>query len=268
MSGGLLLVGCGKMGAALLAGWIERGIGAPYTIVEPHAAAAGAFTKRLDVAHVAHARDLPAGLAPDAVVIAVKPQVTDEVLPPYARFTRALFLSIAAGRTIGYFERMFGEPAAIVRGMPNTPAQIARGITVMCANAHVNAAQRHLADRLMAAVGEVGWVADENLIDAVTGVSGSGPAYAFLLVECMAAAGMAQGLPAPLAMQLARATVSGAGELMHRTDTEASKLREAVTSPNGTTAAALKVLMAEDGLKPLMERAIAAATRRSKELAG
>lgn len=268
MSGGLLLVGCGKMGAALLAGWIERGMGAPYTIVEPNAESVRAFTKRLDVLHVRHAHDLPVHVVPDAVVIAVKPQVTDEVVPPYGRFSRTLFLSIAAGRTIKYFERILGAQAAIVRGMPNTPAQVGRGITVMCANRHANTAHRHLADRLMAAVGEVGWVDDENLIDAVTAVSGSGPAYAFLLAECMAEAGVAQGLPAGLAMKLARATVAGAGELMHHSELPAGKLREAVTSPNGTTAAALQVLMAEDGLKPLMERAIAAATRRSKELAG
>jgi pyrroline-5-carboxylate reductase len=268
MSGGLLLVGCGKMGAALLAGWIERGIGAPYAIVEPNADAVSAFAKRLDVFHVARADDLPSDLVPDAILIAVKPQLADAALPPYARFDQSLYLSIAAGRTIQYFERLFGARAAIVRAMPNTPAQVGRGITVLCANAHVNAVQRHLADRLMAAVGEVGWVEDEGLIDAVTGVSGSGPAYAFLLVECMAAAGAAQGLPPDLAMQLARATVAGAGELMRRADTPAGKLREAVTSPNGTTAAALKVLMAEDGLKPLMERAIAAATLRSRELAG
>jgi pyrroline-5-carboxylate reductase len=152
--------------------------------------------------------------------------------------------------------------------MPNTPAQIGRGISVACANRNIDAAQRALATELLAAVGEVGWVDDEALIDAVTAVSGSGPAYVFLLAECLAAAGEAAGLPKDLAMQLARATVSGAGELLHQSKESAAQLRQNVTSPAGTTLAALNVLMADDGLRPLMIKAVAAAARRSRELAG
>ena len=152
--------------------------------------------------------------------------------------------------------------------LPAEPAQVGRGITACCANAAVSAAQRALADRLMAAVGEVGWVDDEAMIDAVTAVSGSGPAYAFLLAECMAEAGRRAGLPEDLAARLARATVAGAGELLHRSPESAAQLRRNVTSPNGTTAAALEVLMAPDGMQPLMDRAVAAAARRSRELAG
>jgi pyrroline-5-carboxylate reductase len=179
-----------------------------------------------------------------------------------------VFLSIAAGRTIAYFERHLGAQAAIVRSMPNTPAAVGRGITVACSNRHVSAAQRELCDELLAAVGEVAWIADEGLLDAVTAVSGGGPAYVFLLIECLAEAGAAAGLPPDLAMRLARITVSGAGELARLSSEPASVLRQNVTSPAGTTLEALKILMAADGLQPLMTKAIAAATRRSRELAG
>jgi len=208
--------------------------------------------------------------APDVVVIAVKPQSTDAALPAYRPFADkgAAFLSIAAGRPIAYFERLFGSNARILRAMPNTPAAVHRGITVIAANARVDDRARARAETLLAAVGQVEWVEDEGLIDAVTAVSGSGPAYVFLLAECLAEAGRAAGLPDALAARLARATVAGAGELLHRSGESAEQLRKNVTSPGGTTAAALQVLMAEDGLKPLMTRAVAAATRRSRELAG
>ena len=177
-------------------------------------------------------------------------------------------LSIAAGRTIAGFETHLPAGTSVVRAMPNTPAAVARAITVCCPNAQVTPRQRATCTALLEAIGDVAWVADEALIDPVTAVSGSGPAYVFYLVEALAAAGVKAGLPADLAMLLARRTVAGSGELLHRSDLAAEQLRRNVTSPNGTTHAALQVLMAPDGLQPVMDRAIAAATRRSRELAG
>jgi pyrroline-5-carboxylate reductase len=263
----LLLVGCGKMGGAMLAGWLDRQITDRALVVEP-GEGASAFRGKAGVtivADVAAAGDF----TPDVVVLATKPQVMDSVVPAYRRFAGAttLFMSIAAGKTLAYFERHLGD-AAIIRAMPNTPAQVGRGITVACANGRVDARQRALAETLLAAVGEVGWVEDESLIDPVTAVSGGGPAYVFLLAECLADAGVEAGLPRDLAVRLARATVSGAGELLHRSSETAATLRQNVTSPGGTTQAALNVLMAEDGLRPMLIKAIAAATRRSRELAG
>jgi pyrroline-5-carboxylate reductase len=176
-------------------------------------------------------------------------------------------LSIAAGRTIAGFERHLASGTAVIRSMPNTPAAIGRGITVAVGNPHVTPAQRQACDGLLAAVGEVAWVDDEDLLDAVTAVSGSGPAYAFYLAECLGDAGIAAGLEPALAKKLARWTVAGAGELLHRSDLGADTLRQNVTSPGGTTFAALQVLMADQGLPKLMREAVAAATRRSRELA-
>lgn len=269
-SGQLLLVGCGKMGGALLRGWLQRGVAArDVFVVEPNAAMLGDLSGS-GATVVDDTADLPAGLAPGVVVLAVKPQMMDAAIAAYQRFVRpeTVFLSIAAGRTIGYFEGMLGAGAAIVRCMPNTPAAVGRGITVACANRHVSAAQRARCDELLAAVGEVAWIDDEGLIDPVTAVSGGGPAYVFLLIECLAEAGVAAGLPADLAMRLARTTVSGSGELARLSPEPAAVLRQNVASPAGTTLEALKILMAADGLQPLMTRAIAAATRRSRELAG
>jgi pyrroline-5-carboxylate reductase len=178
-----------------------------------------------------------------------------------------LILSIAAGKTIATFERHFGAGAAVIRTIPNTPAAIGRGITAMAANRRVSPSQRQLATALLSAIGEVVEVPDESLIDAATAVSGSGPAYVFYMTECLAAAGAKAGLAPELAMQLARATVSGAGELMRVTGMPAATLRQNVTSPKGTTHAALQVLMAENGLGPLMDGTVAAATRRARELA-
>jgi pyrroline-5-carboxylate reductase len=262
----LLLVGCGKMGGAMLAGWLDRQITDQVVVVEP-AGGASAFSNRAGVTIVTDVAQA-GSFKPDVVVLATKPQVMDSVVPAYRRFAgTALFMSIAAGKTLSYFEHHLGGAAAI-RAMPNTPAQVGRGITVACANARVDARQRALADSLLGAVGEIGWVEDESLIDAVTAVSGGGPAYVFLLVECLAEAGVEAGLPKELATRLARATVSGAGELLHRASETAATLRQNVTSPGGTTQAALNVLMAEDGLRPMLIKAIAAATRRSRELAG
>jgi len=265
----LLLVGCGRMGGALLDGWLAGGVAAAdVVVVEP---AAGGALADPSPRFVAEPDAIGRDFAPTVVIFAVKPQTMDEAAPRYARYAGAgtVFLSIAAGKTIAGFEAALGEGAAVVRAMPNTPAAIGRGISVACANAHVSAAQRTLCGELLSAVGEVAWVEDEALLDPVTAVSGSGPAYVFLLTEAMAAAGVSAGLPAGLAVQLARATVAGAGELMRRSGEEASQLRVNVTSPGGTTQAALEVLMAdEDGLTALMARAVAAATARSRELAG
>jgi len=263
----ILLVGCGKMGGALLAGWLKRGIGvADIVIVEPNPVA----DLPSGLLQVADAAAIPVDFIPGIVMLAVKPQAMDQAVPAYGRYAAqgACFLSIAAGKTIAGLNGLLGAKAAVVRSMPNTPAAVGRGITVCCANAVVSADQRVSCQSLMEAVGEVGWVDDEALIDAVTAVSGSGPAYVFWLTECLAAAGEKAGLDASLSARLARATVFGAGELMRRSPDSPAQLRKNVTSPNGTTQAALDVLMAPDGLAPLMERAVAAAARRSRELAG
>ena len=264
----LLLVGCGKMGGAMLAGWLDRKVTDQVVAVEPADGGGLEFKGRPGVTIVNDLLGIGT-FKPDVIVFATKPQVMDAAVPAYRRLASegTLFVSIAAGKTIGFFEKHLG-PVAVIRAMPNTPAQVGRGISVACANGKVEADQRALAERLLSSVGEVGWVDDEALIDAVTAVSGSGPAYVFLLAECLAAAGEAVGLPKDLAMQLARATVSGAGELLHQSKESAAKLRQNVTSPGGTTLAALNVLMADDGLRPLMIKAVEAAARRSRELAG
>lgn len=261
----ILLVGCGKMGGALLAGWKANRIPGSFHVVEPNPA------RRLKGAvYYSVPEKLPLRLAPQAVVLAVKPQLFDQVLPYYRRFAAAgaVTLSIAAGRTIAAIARGLGPQAAIVRAMPNTAAAIGRGISVACAGPDVSRPARALCGRLLAAVGEVAWVEDESLLDPVTAVSGSGPAYVFLLIEDLAKAGEEAGLPAALAERLARATIAGAGELARLSSESAASLREAVTSPGGTTRAALDVLMAPGGLESLLRRAVAAATKRSRELAG
>ncbi len=255
------------MGSAMLEGWIGLGLDpARAVVIEPQPAPA--------VAELA-ARGLrlnppPDSIRSDAVLLAVKPQTAPEVMAAVAELVApgTVVISIMAGRTLAFLERALPPETAIVRAMPNTPAAIGRGITVAVANPRVTAAQRALANALLAATGAVEWVADEGLMDAVTAVSGSGPAYVFLLAESLARAGEAAGLPAPLAARLARETVAGSGELLYRSPLDAATLRTNVTSPGGTTEAALKILMAPDGLDPLMERAVAAATRRGRELAG
>lgn len=255
----VLLVGCGKMGGAMRAGWLEAG--RSVAVVEPGPSAPEGAVAGPDA--------LPADLRPAAVVLAVKPQEAARVLPAYARFAAsAVFLSIMAGRTIAGMRALLGESAAVVRAMPNTPAAVRQGITVACPGPGVSQAQRALCTDLLAAIGEVAWVADEALMDPVTAVSGSGPAYVFLLAEAMEAAGIAAGLPAELARRLARRTVAGSGALIAASAQDAAELRRNVTSPGGTTAAALAVLMAEDGLASLLRRAVAEASRRSRELAG
>ena len=268
--GNLLLVGCGKMGAAMLEGWLARDLAPGNVVVVEPGAAQAAAAAALGVRVVDGPDNLPADFAPEVVVLAVKPQVMDAAAPPYARFAGpgTVYLSIAAGKTIAEFERHFGRAAAIVRSMPNTPAAVGRGMLVGCPNGNVTPVMRATCNDLLAAVGEVAWVDDEALMDAVTAVSGSGPAYVFLLIESLAKAGVAAGLPAPLAALLAETTVAGAGELARRAAEDAATLRRNVTSPAGTTEAALEVLMAADGLPNLINAAVAAAARRSRELAG
>jgi len=262
----ILLVGCGRMGSAMLSGWREQGLTASYA-VDPAPQASGFAGPDMTV--VTDAAAIPAGFAPAAVVLAVKPQAAADTLPAYARFAgKTVFLSIMAGRTIGGIQSLLGEQAAIVRAMPNTPAAVRQGVTVGCPSGLVSDDQRALCDRLLQAIGKVAWVSDEGLIDPVTAVSGSGPAYVFLLAELMEAAAIEQGIPPDLARLLARQTVSGSGALLAASAEDAAALRVAVTSPGGTTAEALRVLMEPDALPKAVREAIAAATRRSRELAG
>ncbi|MBM3518009.1 MAG: pyrroline-5-carboxylate reductase [Alphaproteobacteria bacterium] len=268
--GGLLLVGCGNMGGALLGGWLARGMaGGDIAVVEPNEAARHGASAQ-GVRAVARPTELPPASKLDTVVVAVKPQEVAAVLPAYGAFAAAgaLFVSVAAGTRIAAIERVLGGRPAVVRTMPNTPALVRRGITVACANAAVSAAQRAACDALLQAVGAVAWVEDEGLMDAVTAVSGSGPAYAFLLIECLADAGVAAGLARDLADRLALASIAGAGELARSASDPPAALRRRVTSPGGTTEAALRVLMAQDGMGQLLRRAVAAATERSRALAG
>jgi pyrroline-5-carboxylate reductase len=263
----LVLVGCGKMGTAMLRGWLAGGAISRFHVVEPDGMPPG-LAPAPEIEWHTTVDTLPGEPAPDAVVLAVKPQVIDGALPPYRRWVGpgTLFVSIVAGKTLAGLGRHLG-PAAVVRTMPNTPAAIGRGITVACANARVTKQQRGFCDQLLAAIGETAWVEDETLIDAVTAVSGSGPAYVFLLIETLAQAGEAQGLPPALALRLACSTVAGSGELVRVSAENPATLRENVTSPGGTTRAALDVLMAPDGLGPLIERAVRAAAARSRALA-
>lgn len=267
----ILLVGCGRMGGAMLSGWLDRGVApSQVLVVEPVPARAESVRREHGVTVHASAEAIDPAFRPDVVAFAVKPQNMDEVAPLCRRYAGpgTVFLSIVAGKTIAYFERHLGAGAAIVRTMPNAPAAVGRGMTVACPNPAVTATQRTLCDNLLSAIGEVAWIEDEALLDPVTAVSGGGPAYVFLLVECLAEAGVAAGLPEDLAQRIARATVSGSGALLSQSSEPPEVLRENVTSPGGTTAEALKVLMADNGWQPLVTRAIAAATARSRELAG
>jgi pyrroline-5-carboxylate reductase len=259
---GLVLLGCGKMGSALLGGWLAAGLpAASVWVLEPQP------SDWLRGAGV----HLNAGLppAPAVAVLAVKPQMMGAALPSLQALGNGgtLFISIAAGTAIATFQAALGAQTPIVRAMPNTPAMVGRGITGMCGNSAASPADLAMATALMGAVGEVVMLEGEHQMDAVTAVSGSGPAYVFFLIETLAAAGVAQGLAPDVAMQLARATVCGAGELAARADETAAELRVNVTSPGGTTAAALAELMEpQTGLAPLMARAVAAAANRGREL--
>ena len=269
MSDTILLVGCGKMGGALLHGWLRRGVdNARIYVVDP-ADESRQLIHELNIFYAASARELPSAIRPRVIIFAVKPQIKEDIVPENARYsgTNTVFLSIAAGRPIIYFSERLGNRAAIVRTMPNTPAAIGRGISVSYANKQVSVASRELCEDLLNAVGKVNWVDDESLLDAVTATSGSGPAYVFLLIECLAEAGIVAGLPENLSKELALETVAGASELARQSQEAPSILRRNVTSPGGTTSAALEVLMGEDGMEQLITRAVIAATRKSKELA-
>lgn len=262
----ILLIGAGRMGGALARGWIAKGIG-PLEIVEPNASPAlRKFAKTSGVALHADLSAAPARVR--ACVIALKPQLlrTEAARLRGIAGSGALMISIAAGTSLKTMTGAWGTRARIVRAMPNTPGSIGCGITALYAPAKVGAADRALADSLLAALGETVWVARESLIDAATAVSGSGPAYVFHLVEALAEAGRAEGLPRAVAERLARATICGAGALLEADPRAAADLRRDVTSPGGTTEAALAVLMAKDGLRALMARAVAAANKRAKAL--
>ena len=258
---GLVLLGCGKMGSAMLAGWLERGLPAEKVwVIEP----VPSLWLRGTGVHIY----APLPEAPAVVLVAVKPQMMGDALPAISALGggQTVFVSVAAGTSLSSFEAAFGATTPIVRAMPNTPAAIGRGITAICANAAGQGALDEAAE-LLSAVGDVVRLEGEAQMDAVTGVSGSGPAYVFHLIETLAAGGVAQGLSSDLAMQLAKATVAGAGALAMQSDDDPTQLRVNVTSPNGTTQAALEVLMDEAaGFPSLFPRSVAAATKRSEEL--
>ncbi len=262
---GLVMLGCGKMGSAMLQGWLGQGlpVGSVW-VLDPHPSD---WVQGLAGEGLHLNTDLPDD--PAIVLIAVKPQMMEEalqVLTPLGN-GKTLFISVAAGKSLSFYEQALGGNTPIIRAMPNTPAAISRGITALVGNGNTGGAELALAESLLQAVGQTVRLENEAQIDAVTGVSGSGPAYVFLMIEALAAAGVEQGLPADMAMQLAKATVSGAGQLAEASEEDPAQLRVNVTSPQGTTAAALEVLMdPENGLPPLMKRAVAASTNRSKEL--
>jgi pyrroline-5-carboxylate reductase len=260
---GLVLLGCGKMGSAMLAGWLDRGLPpSSVYVLDPNP------SDWLQSTGVSINTDLPD--APAVVLVAVKPQMMGDALPRLQQMGggTTVFVSVAAGTTIAHFESVLGTKTPIVRAMPNTPAAVGKGITAIIANPHVSQAQLDEADTLLQAVGQVVRLDEEAQIDAVTGVSGSGPAYVFHMIECLAAAGVAQGLPDGIAMQLAKATVAGAGALAETSQDTPAQLRINVTSPNGTTQAGLEVLMDEaTGLPEMIRKTVAAAADRSRELA-
>jgi len=263
--GPIVLAGAGKMGGAMLTGWLARGLEpAQVAVIEPHPSAEITALAAKGIRLNPQAKDIGNAAA---LVVALKPQMFREAGPGLKSLVgpSTLVVSIMAGTTIASIAQVCG--GSVVRAMPNTPAAIGRGITVAVAANTVGAAQRAVADALLRATGSVEWVDDESLMDAVTAVSGSGPAYVFLLAEELARAGVEAGLPEALATKLARETVAGSGELLFRSELASATLRQNVTSPGGTTAAALEVLMGEGGMQSLLTRAVAAATRRSKELA-
>jgi pyrroline-5-carboxylate reductase len=259
------LIGCGKMGGAMLRGWLAAGTVDHVDILEPSGHARAPKTEIFtDLASF-----MRGARKPDIVILAVKPQIMGEVCAALKAFVppAALVLSIAAGKTIASFENIFGASQPVVRVMPNTPAAIGKGIGVAVANKHVTPPQRTAAHGLLSATGMIEWIDDESLMNAVTAVSGSGPAYVFHLIETLAAAGERAGLSPDLSMKLARQTVIGSAALAETDSTvPVAKLRENVTSPGGTTAAALEILMNGD-LQKIYDRAIGAATQRGKELA-
>jgi pyrroline-5-carboxylate reductase len=261
---GLVLLGCGKMGSAMLQGWLKQGLALASTwVVDPHPSPwlQGLALQGLHL-------NAPLPPAPAVVLIAVKPQMMVAALPSMAAYgPKSLFVTVAAGTKISTYEQVLGQGARVVRAMPNIPAAVGRGVTAIVGNRAATGADVDLADSLLRAVGQVVRLDGEHQMDAVTAVSGSGPGYVFHLVEALAAAGVAEGLPADLSMVLARATLSGAGEMLQQSPQTAAELRESVTSQKGTTAAGLAVLMDPDtGFPALMQRAVKAAADRGREL--
>jgi len=255
------------MGQAIMGGWLAQGL-APSHIraIDPGDAAQKACDA-VGVSCLDSIDDLDTEFQPDAVMFAVKPQMIAEAAPSFVRFaTNALLVSIVAGTTITWFEEVFGVEASVLRVMPNTPALVQSGITALFANSAASTQQRDMGQSMFEAVGETVWLENEDHLDAVTAVSGSGPAYIFLLMEVMARAGREVGLPEETANKLARKTVEGAALLASQSDLDPASLRKNVTSPGGTTAAALEVLMGEPGMEELFKRAIKAATERGREL--
>ena len=269
LTGKLVLIGAGKMGTAMLEGWLKAGVrGDQVVIFDP---APPPETIGLIESHgITHSPTPDAVRGIEVILLAIKPQMVDEVLPGLKALAREkpLVVSVVAGKTIAALKAHFGQDVPVIRTIPNTPSAVGRGITAMAPGNDVSDAQVELATALLTAIGEVVTVDDEGLIDAATAISGSGPAYIFYMTECLTEAGKALGLPDDVAVRLARATVAGAGELMRVTGTDAATLRQNVTSPKGTTYAALQVLMAGDGMEPLLRKATAAAEKRSRELAG
>ncbi|MEM9320419.1 MAG: pyrroline-5-carboxylate reductase [Pseudomonadota bacterium] len=261
---GLVILGCGKMGSAMLSGWLARGVEpAAVSVIEP------APSDWLRATGVAIGGALPE--SPAVLIVAVKPQIMDAALPQAAAFGGGAtsIVSVAAGTSLARLEDSFTATTPIIRAMPNTPAAIGQGISAIIGNDAATAQHLDLAETLLSAVGSVVRLQSEDQIDAVTGLSGSGPAYVFHLIEALVAAGIAQGLDEPLATQFATATVAGAGALAQESEDPVDQLRVNVTSPGGTTAAGLDVLMdAQNGLAPLIARTVAAATARARELKG
>lgn len=268
--GAVVLIGAGRMGGALLKGWLAGGRFSDIHVVEPNPSAA--IQALAEQEKIVLTDRLGGDGTFAAIVLAIKPQVLPQALKESSTLlraageTNALCLSIAAGVTSGFLAEHAGFGARIVRAMPNTPGAIGRGITALYGTRALSSGDRVMAEALMAVLGETLWLEDEALMDAVTAVSGSGPAYVFLLAEALAAAGMVQGLDAATAEKLARATVAGAGALLAADARAPAQLRQEVTSPGGTTEAALKVLMGSGGMEELMRRAVDAAAKRSKEL--
>lgn len=260
----ILLIGCGKMGGALLASWTRNAHDArSITVVEPNVK-----TRLKNVSYVKQIAELPKNFSADIVVIAVKPQQLDETLPALAKQLKCspTYLSIAAGKKLAYYEKQLGKSASLVRAMPNTPAMVGEAMTGMVGNKKLTAKGRKLADQLMNEAGEVLWLKDEKLMDAVTAISGSGPAYIFYLIECLVKAGMKQGLSEDAATLLATQTCFGSAYYAFQSDDDAATLRENVTSKGGTTAAALAVFQKDKALEKLVANAVTAAVKRAKEL--
>jgi len=268
MDTNIILVGCGNMGQALLGGWLTRGVDRKCLRVVDREASAVSSAQSLNVFANTELSKVLEGFNVDLVVFAVKPQNLEALLPAYRRLADSgtIFLSVAAGKPISFYEDILGKGVVFVRAMPNMPAAIHQGITVLCPNPNVQSSQRKLIGDLMAAIGEISWLEKEGMMNAVTAVSGSGPAYVFLLIEGLTKAGIEVGLEEKLAKQLAEATVAGAGAYAMQVESGAAELREQVTSPGGTTAAALEVLMGDDAFNALLKKAVRAATDRGQEL--